>query len=263
MQYTRYKIRVRGHEPRATNKGLTLMEMTVVMAVVAMLAVFGLPAVRTLLNSFESRAGARAMISASLASARAIAAKEQRYAGVRFQNRYQQDNKGCQYMIFIIYDAEIPHQVPGNLGCRAVEGVKPIKLPDSVGVMDLRKNSNDKVDDVISEDDLIDTTTFSILFSPSGKLIIHSLWVRNREGKKDDSSEDDIFNTLEKIEHLTQPRGMFVQDEPPDIEPSRRSFIIYDKTEFDKVDENRRWSDYLTHLEVIYINPYTGTMIER
>ena len=110
---------------KSRQSGLTLMEMTVVMAVVAMLTVFGLPAVRTLLNSFESQAGARAMISASLASARAIAAKEQRYAGVRFQNRYQQDNKGCQYMIFIVQDPSIL-----AWGFRAVGGINPIKLPD-------------------------------------------------------------------------------------------------------------------------------------
>jgi len=243
--------------------GLTLTEMTVVIAIVAMLAVFGLPAVRALLSSFETQGGTRAMISAALASARAIAASQQHYAGIRFQNRYQEDNKGCQYMIFIIHDPD-PHGTDLANGFRAVEGINPIKLPDSVGVMDLRKNYNEKVVDVISEDDLIDTTTFSIVFSPSGKLVIHEVRTRNRDGEASgNSSEDDIFNTLEKIEHLTQPRGMFVQDEGTDEEPSRRSFIIYDKPEFDKVDRNRRYDDYLRDLEVIHVNPYTGTMINK
>ena len=244
-----------------TKHGLTLTEMVVVVSIVAVFTVLGLPAIRAFIRSVESEGGAKAMISASLASGRAIAAKEQHYAGIRFQNKYQEDGKGCQYMIFIINDTEIGPGKAGNLGCRAVEGVEPIKLPDSVGVMDLRKNYNEEVRDVISEADFNDTTTFSILFSPSGKLVIHKLWVRNRDNANDSSSKDDIFNTETNIRD--NKIGMFLQDESSDIEPSRNSFIIYDKTIFEKVDKNRRYNDYLRDLEVVYINPYTGTMIEK
>ena len=73
---------------KTNQPGLTLMETTVVITAAALLTVFGLPAVRTFLNSLESQGGTKAMISASLATARAIAAKEQRYAGVRFQKAY-------------------------------------------------------------------------------------------------------------------------------------------------------------------------------
>jgi len=230
---------------------LTLMEMTVVISVIAMLTVFGLPAIRAFFNSFESRGAARSMISAALASARAIAAKEQHYAGIRFQNRYQENGEGCQYMIFIINDTEIGPGVAGNLGCRAVKGLEPIKLPDSVGVMEV-VNSDDEID---GDDELTDKTTFSIIFSPSGKLVIHNLWVRSR------GSEDDIFNTQINVANRT---GMFVQDEiTNDIEPSKNSFRIYDKDIFEKINPNRRWSDYLEDLEAIYINPYAGTMINR
>jgi len=245
-----------------TKSGLTLMEMTVVVAVVALLAVFGLPAVRTLLNSFESQAGARAMISAALASARAIAAKEQHYAGVRFQHAY--DPKGLlnapQYMILIVHD-----QPSTNLsnGFRAVEGIKPIKLPDNVGVMEV-VNSNGEIDDAPSGE-FTDKATFSIIFSPSGKLVIHPVRVWNRDGKTSDGSEDDIFNTKTNVED--EKIAMFYQDDYADLgleqEASRRSFIIYDRAEFDKVGKDSRYDDYLRHLEVIYINPYTGTMIER
>jgi len=244
-----------------TKHGLTLTEMVVVVSIVAVFTVLGLPAIRAFIRSVESEGGAKAMISAALSSGRAIAAKEQHYAGIRFQNKYQEDGKGCQYMIFIINDTEIGPGKAGNLGCRAVEGVEPIKLPDSVGVMDLRKNYNEEVRDVISEADFNDTTTFSILFSPSGKLVIHKLWVRNRDNANDSSSKDDIFNTETNIRD--NKIGMFLQDESSDIEPSRNSFIIYDKTIFEKVDKNRRYNDYLRDLEVVYINPYTGTMIEK
>ncbi len=279
MQDTRNKMRVTSHKPRATNEGLTLMEMTVVIAVMALLAVFGLPAIRALINSFESEGGAKCMISASLASARAIAAKEHHYAGIRFQKLYDPNDpdplNAPQYMVFIIHDPEATGLAPGF---RAVKGIKPIKLPDSVGVMDLRYRTNpnpwysgdepiDEDNDIDEPNEVRDTTTFSVIFSPSGKLLIHDVRVRNRDGERDSSSTesyDDIFNKDEKVE---AEEAMFYQDDYADLglgqESSRRSFIIYDKSEFNKVDESRRWSDYLKYLEVIYINPYTGTMIKR
>ena len=257
---------------KARQSGLTLVEMTVVIAVIAMLTVFGLPAIRAFFNSFESRGAARSMISAALASARAIAAKEQHYAGIRFQNRYQENGNGCQYMVFIVQDPSIL-----AWGFRAVEGINPIRLPDSVGVMDLRYRTDpdpwDSGDNPIDEDgdidglnELRDTTTFSVIFSPSGKLVIHDVRVRNRDGytPSNNSSEDDIFNTVDNVRNGI---AMFYQDDDTDLglgqELSRRSFIIYDRTQFESVDENSRWSDYLEDLEAIYINPYTGTMINR
>jgi type II secretory pathway pseudopilin PulG len=238
--------------------------MVVVVSIVAVFTVLGLPAIRAFIRSVESGSSARAMISAALSSGRAIAAKEQHYAGVRFQNRYQQDGKGCQYMIFIVNDTTIGPGKAGNLACRAVDGLEPIKLPDSVGVMDLRINKTVEIDSDSKIDtpaEVNDTTTFSIIFSPSGKLVIHELWVRNRDGDTGNNSKDDIFNT--EINIRDNKVGMFVQDENGDIEPSRNSFIIYDKTVFEKLNPNSRYEDYLRDLEVIYINPYTGTMIEK
>jgi prepilin-type N-terminal cleavage/methylation domain-containing protein len=254
------------------SSGLTLTEMIVVVSIVAVLTVLGVPAIRAFISSLESGSSARAMISASLASARAIAAKEQHYAGIRFQNKYQQDGKGCQYMIFIVHDQ--PNTKLAN-GFRAVEGLEPIKLPDSVGVMDLRINPNVEItsnSQIDTPAEVNDTTTFSIVFSPSGKLVIHDVRVRNRDGKIESTetttvSQDDIFNTKTKVNGGI---GMFYQDDYPsdgfDKEPSRYSFVIYDKTVFEKVDKDRRYDDYLKELaakEVIYINPYTGTMINK
>jgi prepilin-type N-terminal cleavage/methylation domain-containing protein len=251
--------------------GLTLTEMVVVVSIVAVFTVLGLPAIRAFIRSVESEGGAKAMISASLASGRAIAAKEQHYAGVRFQNRYQEDGRGCQYMIFIVHDFD---KTGLANGFRAVEGYEPIKLPDSVGVMDLRINGNEKIDldnEISTTEDFNDTTTFSIVFSPSGKMVIHAVRVKNRDGTPKwpgylDNSQDDIFNTKTKVENGI---GMFVQDDYPglgfDEEPSRNSFIIYDKTIFEKLNPNSRYNDYLEDLasQKIYINPYTGTMIEK
>ncbi|MDD5063149.1 MAG: hypothetical protein PHQ35_00105 [Phycisphaerae bacterium] len=245
--------------------GLSLMEEVVVVAIIAILVVFGLPAIRAFTRSVESGGSARAMISAALASGRAIAAKEQHYAGVRFQNIYQEDGSGCQYMIFIVYDSNLPRDsMQGNLGCRAVEDYKPIKLPDSVGVMDLMVNDTEISSDlqIDTPAEVNDTTTFSVLFSPSGKLVTHNLWVRNRDGDTGNGSKDDIFNTESNVRNGI---GMFVQDENGETEQSRNSFIIYDRAAFEKLDLSSRYTDYLDDLasQEIYINPYTGTMIEK
>jgi len=280
---------------KSRQSGFTLTEMTVVIAVVALLVSLGLPAARMLFNSFESKSGARAMISAAMASARAIAAKEQRYVGVRFQ----QDLDGNQYMVFIVHDpAPEPYGTNLTNGFRAVEGVEPIKLPDSLGVMDLMVRINHNPGDYPARDTddeqlkveylddmsplnlgpdgknkyIMDTCSFSILFSPSGKMVIHNVRVRNRDGvyQPDNSnplkvvSMDDIFNSPANMTNYGV--GMFVQDDYAELglgaESSRNKFIIYDKTQFDELDGDGR-SNYLSGLEFIYINPYTGTMIER
>ncbi|MHC4088560.1 MAG: type II secretion system protein, partial [Planctomycetota bacterium] len=171
---------------RYKQSGRTLAEMTVVIAAIVLLGSFGLPAVRALLDSFESGTGAKPVISAALASARAIAAKEQRYAGIRFQKAYNSDDplnplggvlEAAQYMVFIVHDFDKTGLVSGF---RAVEGLEPIKLPDSVGVIDLSLIGADV--DIDEPFELNNATAFSIIFSPSGKLVIHNVRARNRDG---------------------------------------------------------------------------------
>jgi type II secretory pathway pseudopilin PulG len=269
-----------------SRSGLTLPEMTVVIGIAALMVALTIPAANMLLNSFESESGTKTIISSALASARAIAAKEQRYAGIRFQKRYDPSNPtgASQYIIFIIQDPEIM-----AFGFKAVEGLQPIKLPDSVGVMDLTivtvRNMNNpvnptqiRIDDPInggntaidSDQELFDTTTFSIVFSPAGKLVVHGVRVRNRDGKTDSDiprSNDDIFNTVYNVE--TARIASFYQDDywtnPYAFgpEPSRTSFIIYETQKFKETATNLRWTNYLSRLNRVYINAYTGTIINE
>lgn len=265
---------------RYKQSGRTLAEMTVVIAVIVLLGSFGLPAIRAFLDSFESGTGAKPVISAALASARAIAAKEQRYAGIRFQKAYHPDGPlaAPQYMVFIVQDPCI-----GAYFFRAVEGLQPIKLPGTFGVMDLRYRTNTNplysgdfpiVSDIeIGNLNILrDTTAFSIIFSPSGKLVIHNVRVRNKDGEGDspsfpDLSQDDIFNKSAKVDAGI---GMFYQDDYANLglgmDESRRSFVIYDRREFKRAyDRSQAYSGYLVKLipDAIYINPYMGTMIEK
>lgn len=269
--------------------GLTLPEMTVVVAIMALLAALGLPAIRALLNSFQNQSGAHNMISAALAGARALAAKEQHYAGIRFQ----QDSTGNQYMIFIVHDNEKTGLSPGF---RAIEGVKPIKLPETILVMDLRVRANrgtnwtdaaDTRDEPLTVAHLdgtnplnigpngenvyvTDTSTFSIVFSPAGKLVVRDVRLRNRDGifRPDNSaaatlSTDDLFNSTQNIANFRT--GMFVQDDYPELglgaEPSRNSFVICDRTQLNELNAPQEKFDYLSSLERVNINAYTGRII--
>jgi hypothetical protein len=257
--------------------GRTLAEMTVVIAAIVLLGSIGLPAIRSFIESFETGTGARPVISAALASARAIAAKEQKYAGIRFQKAYNSDDplnplggvlEAAQYMVFIVHDFDKTGLVSGF---RAVEGLDPIKLPDSVGVIDMSLIGADV--DIDEPIELNNATAFSVIFSPSGKLVIHDVRIRNRDGDYRplnlNDSMDDIFNSPENISNFRT--GMFVQDDYPSLglsgELSQRSFVIYDRREFKQAYERgRAYSDYLSKLipgEVIQINPYTGTMVEK
>ncbi len=270
--------------------GLTLTEMVVVIATIAFLATLGLPAIRALLGSFETNSGTRDMLNAALSGARAIAAREQRYAGVRFQR----DSEGNQYMIYIVHDPERTGLSPGF---RAAQGLKPIKLPENTRVADLMvrvdhnptaagaQDSQETLLQVSNLDDtntqnlgpdgknmyVTDISTFSIIFSPNGKLVIHEIRIRNRDGmfQPDNSaatrvSMDDIFNSPENIANLGI--GKFVQDDYANLglgaESGRNRIIVYNGIEFDKMDAQARF-DYLTSLEPVYINPYTGTTINK
>lgn len=271
-----------------TKTGFTLTEMVVVLATMSLLVAFGLPVMRMIRESFESKTGGKSMISAALSSARAIAAKEQHYAGIRFQR----DSAGNQYMIFIIHDFE---KTGLNPGFRAVQNLKPTKLPDSMGVMDsmVRINHGTNWTDaekILDEplnaaylDDtnpqnlgpdqknryITDTSSFSIVFSPNGKLIMHNVRVRNRDGiyqpdngRPNKISMDSIFNSPQNI--TTHGVGKFIQDDYAELglgaESSRNSFVIYDKIRFDKLNAIEKFN-YLSSLEPVYINPYTGTII--
>ncbi|MGA2679839.1 MAG: hypothetical protein ABSF37_11160 [Sedimentisphaerales bacterium] len=261
--------------------GTTLAEMTVVIGIAALMLGLAIPAANMLLNSFESESGAKSIISSAMASARAIASKEQNYAGIRFQKRYDPNNiiGASQYIIFIVHDPNMPGT--GGFGFHAVPGIQPIKLPDSIGVMDLFYRSDlvsgSNPDVNFANSNVInDTTTFSVVFSPSGKLVIHTVRVRNRDSIGDKTyivpteSNDDIFNKKWKVD---AGLAMFCQDDyyagyaSPYIglgpEPSRNSFIIYDTKKLKQTDANHRWTNYLSQLNLIYINPYTGTIINE
>ncbi len=292
---------------RLIHPGITLTETIIVVAAAAILLAISMPAAKKFQTALESQSGVTTIVSSAIASAKAIAAKNQRYAGIRFQkvgsfgieknatDLPQQDKvlNADQYIIFIIQ--EEPKKM-GNVqnAFKAVPGVEPIKLPASLGVMDLRVRSNRINEKLYSsnpartinsnlfideEVELIDTTSFSIIFSPSGKLVIHRVRLRNRDGLfrpenygddklLSDETGDDIFNSPENMEFYDI--GMFIQDDYAYYglgeEYSRNSFIIFQKDSLNTAFKNNNaYTGYLQQLtgQRVYINPYSGKIIDR
>jgi prepilin-type N-terminal cleavage/methylation domain-containing protein len=268
--------------------GLSLTEVLTSIVIIAILAAISLPAVKAVFHSFSSTGSAEAMVNAALSNARAMAMREQRYVGVRFQKAYNSSNQNpldaAQYMIFIINDTDATGLA---YGFRAVEGIEPIKMPDNTGVADLQiildhnptkdplfvtENQILTDNQINSTPQMLDTSTFSIVFSPQGNLVIHGVRVRNINGRTDDSSRDDVFNTNINVD---KGIGKFYQDDYfetslPDFglgpEPSRRSFVIYEQDKFRKAFlAGTAFTSYLKPLldtaGPIYINSYNGSIM--
>jgi hypothetical protein len=283
---------------RAHNRqGLTLIETTLVVATIALMVGFGLPAVRSLLHSFQTEAGVEGVINAALSSAQAMAMTQQRYVGVRFQKRCVSNDPtnpltglvdAPQYMIFIMQDE--PSNMGGlSNGFRAMEGYEPIKLPDTVGVMDIASSGSSgqaPVDMQLKKDyALNDVTTFSVVFSPSGKLVTHPVRVRNRNGVRLPNngdptkvSHDDVFNSVDNI--CRYKEGMFIQDDyclrlsvpgPVELglgqELSTAQFAIYDVVTFRVLytaappTDLQKYFTSLSAAQSVHVNVYTGHLI--
>lgn len=281
-------------------KGLTLIETTLVVATIALLVGFGVPAVRALKNSFYSESGVRSVVDAALTSARAMAVQRQCYMGVRFQMAGNPGVTGLdevlstpQYMVFIVHDPErAPSGTQYANGFRAVEGIEPIKLPDSFAVMDLTLvertfnagNNRTSISESAIDSNietvvglglfparLRDMTSFSIIFSPSGRLVVHEVRVWNRHGRRANESTqstDEVFNTPAQVINPAV-RAMFCQDEfPPETglgpEFSRTNFVVFDRATLrDAYKRKVPWTGYLQGLssQRVYVSPYTGSLI--
>ncbi len=264
--------------------GFTLIEMLVAMAIIVIVGAVSLISIRAIMKSFNSGSYAINIIDAALSSARATAIKEGKYAGIRFQREYNPAgfDKASQYMIPIVL-ANV-NDMNGTKDCYvAIEGKRVIKVPDSLIVMETYRYdySSSPHEDFEMKDaylnDLIglrNATTFTILFSPSGKPAVRFAQVRNRDGESNPKdakdSSDRVFNSKVNVESGI---GQFFQDytygaadeiEGLWKEPTRTSFFIFDRKEFEKVDPSKRCSDFIDKIKdqsTYYLNPYNGKII--
>ena len=103
----------------------------------------------------------------------------------------------------------------------------------------------------------------------AGKVVMRNVRVRNRDGIYQPAvaapatpAATYVFNSVQNAANAGA--GVFVQDDYPEMglgaEPSRNRFVICDRTQFDEQNAQGRFN-YLTGLEQISINPYTGRIV--
>lgn len=241
--------------------GLTIVELLVVIGIIAAVVAISLPAINAMQKSFDST-GAEGMINAALSTARTLAISRQQYVGVRFQKAWKLAENildSDQYMIFVMFVES--KEAGNNLDAfRTIDGYKPMKLPANIGVADLTG-----ITALGNDTELSDATTFSVVFSPAGKLVIHEVRIRFRDNDYPDY--DDVFNTISRVD---SGNAMFVYDDDADPanginkEQSRDEFVIYNCEEFKKITNPTDRYNYLNDSsKMVYINPYTGGIIEK
>jgi len=274
--------------------GFTLIEMLVVVGIVALLSVLVIPNTAKMLDSYRFTA-AHNLIKTALAQAQAHAAKTQKYAGIRFQFDSDGWQKGTQYLVLIenqndfVDSFNIPHHTPDRYV--AVPNAKPSALPTGIcvisGQVDIIDSDplnddieNDYLDDDVSDDPLFclnGASTFSIIFSPSGQLVVKAVEVQSRH------QNDNIFGS--EVAASTQPPTTLLSYDKHwdyilmadttdnslwcDKESSTTGLYIVEKSVLQDIPADSRYSSLLKRyisndsVERILINIYTGTIIEN
>lgn len=269
--------------PAWRRAGFSLTEMLVVVSIMVILMGIAIPTAIEIQKSFESSDGVIHVIEAALGTARAMALRDSTYVGIRFQ----EDRQGNPYMVLIRYKAD-------NAGVAdefiAVPNRKPIRLPGNTMLIDTMKRTNttdahDPTDEPIvktlpngsvnlnlsdesinTEPEMRDVTTFVVLFDRQGRLISRNVHVRNSDGydETNDTSLDKVFNTQANVE---SDYALLYQDDYPAMglgeEPSRNTFYLVSRNEFAKVNRLDRYEDYLRYQTPLYVNTYSGEIINK
>jgi len=262
--------------------GFTLVEMLVVVAIVGLLTALTVPNVPGMIRSHKMSA-ARNLIKSALGQAQAHAAKYQKYAGVRFQFDRDGWEKGQQYLVLIE-----KHPDPSNAnGFVAVPNAKPVALPAGTAVISLEvdnppiflgANYNQYLDDsyvgllpglgVIDLSNIMGATTFSIIFSPTGQMVVKDVRIHERD------ANDSIFRSgglLSYDEHYCPLIGNMTGNHAPwcGAESSALGLYVYVTAAMREVGAGERYSALISRhgsseqVERILINTYMGTIINE
>jgi len=260
--------------------GFTLVELLPVMAIIAVMALLVLPGFTRMISSNKEGAALN-QIRAALVEAQVHAAQPQKYAGIRFQFEKNGWADGRQYLVLIenINDDEY----------RAAPNAKPTALPEGVGVIDysmlvqypvnqsqIDDNNYNLSDNNTNPNGLLGSTTFSILFSPTGQLVVKNLHIYRWD------EYDQVFNNQVLVESIPikgqlPPPLLYYDNNNPSwgtkitnsalwcwYETSAKGFYIFEVNKMlQDVNPGTRWSDYIGTVEVepVLINMYTGTIL--
>jgi len=236
----------------------TLVELLVVVAIIGIMLGLTMPSFNSMMQS-QRAASAKTLIRTALTQAQIYASSQQKYAGLRFQS----DADGRPYIILI----ENTH----DNTYAPIPNVRPVALPEGIGLISasidlLAPASRDLYLDTSENDPicLLGATTFTIIFSPTGQLVIKTPVVHPR---------NDLDQTM-NIEAVVDAGGarFYCDGWYKGIAPikgyyclsedSTFGLYIYEKEPMLAVDPDARYTEYVSRLKPVLINTYTGKLIE-
>ena len=262
--------------------GFTITELLVVIGIIALMGTLAIPATVAMVESHR-RTAARNLIRTALAQARAHAAQSQKYTGVRFQYDAAGWKNGRQYMVLIEHNQTYYYPPSGPIDSLpdcyiAVSNAKPLALPNGMGVIALDtinpdpsfeadNNNNLDDDEVYNDGGILKASTFSIIFSPTGQLVVKDVKVYNRDqydnifGSEANSANKDV---LFSYDNHWSPSGSVGAAPWCESENSTTGLYIFETSRMAEVNPAARYSEYVRTLKKpLLINIYTGQLIDE
>ena len=232
----------------------------------AVLMALVLPNTMGIIRSHRATA-TKNLIKNALAQAQAHAAVTQKYAGVRFQFTKDQWQNNRQYLVLI------ENETTGS-DFVAIRNAKAAALPVGMGVISQTASLSGAIPDNLDIDSVMEETTFSIIFSPTGQLVTKDVYLR----PKDDVDEDGILiDSIVNLDgNVDDGIGLLYCDDWMGgnwrhTEPSALGLYIFDADKLMSIDglnmgelqKDVERAIYIQSLEPILINIYTGTIIKE
>jgi prepilin-type N-terminal cleavage/methylation domain-containing protein len=267
---------------RRYKTGFTLIEMLIVVGIIAIMISLVMPSTNSLIQS-NRETSAKNLVRSSLMQAQAYAAKERKYAGIRFQL----DGAGRQYMILVestriqlrnFYGIGVHH--PLMTLYTPVDNAQPTAMPTGnviINYPDIDLDDNTEIEDW----ELKDATRFCVLFSPSGQLVKKPAQCGPRIASADYPGYEILYSDYTTIEG----DGIFENDQskvpseglplfgdipidPTDltqVKTSQTSLLLFQLKKLEEMDPVERY-DYIMgspESKPLMINVYTGKLIEE
>lgn len=236
-----------------------MVELVVVLSIIILMVATVLPSVIKLFNA-GSDAQAKSLLSAQLGATRGLAVTSGTYAALHVQMdnaanakkcylaifRYENDpNEPATYQTFVLDEGFAPKAAPGGYAF--------------VEVSDATLNTNgDGFDGPISNNNLDDMTSFTIVFDPSGAAVKHL------GGEKIVfDTTDDIFGNYSSSNKNAIWKSNLVNGSGGTGEEGVTTVALFRYTEVEKLSPTGRVTYLDRNTQFLPINVHTGQLLPR